>query len=254
MKKVIIIIWIIIWLIVINFSSFLEFKKNNWKYKYANFLYKQWNYREALNIYKNNLQINQQGGFSPLSKNSEINHNIWNTIYKIAEREEDSKLKINYLEEALLSYRKSLKIKFNEETKKNLEFVQEKIKQEKEKLKKAEEDKKKKEEEKKQEWEKVSPHSVSPKGREVGQWDENNEKTWEKKWKNKEERKLSKEWEKFIEDYEKKLKEEEKRNRNNFNKVYKENRQQNIFDNFEEIFWNSQFNNSLLDKNEKKDW
>jgi hypothetical protein len=47
------------------------------------------------------------------------------------------------------SYRKSLKIKFDEEAKKNLEFVQEKIKQEKDKLKKKEEEEKKAEEAKK---------------------------------------------------------------------------------------------------------
>ena len=230
-NKFLIIIFILLWLILVNFSSFFEFYKNNLIYKNANFLYKQKNYREALSQY--NLLENN---------NYQTNYNIWNTIYKIWDSENDSKLKIKYWEESLNYYRKSLKIKFDEEANKNLDFIQEKIKQEKEKLKKDEEEKK---QEKKGKWEKVSPHSISPKGREAEQEDS---------WKNKQERKLTKEWEKFIKNSEKKLKEQEKNNQNSFNKVYRENKSQNIFDNFEELFWNSQFDNSLLDKNEKKDW
>jgi len=166
MKKVIIIFEIIIWLIIINifdiyayYNNFLwkkfytekkyenaisNFWKNNSKvseYNIANSLYKQKKYRDALQKYKSILQKNQQGGFSPLHSNFKILHNIWNTIYKIWEDETDSKLKINYFTKSVENYSKALEIKFDEETKANLEFVQNKIKQEKEKQKKQEEKK-----------------------------------------------------------------------------------------------------------------
>jgi len=48
------------------------------------------------------------------------------------------------------------------------------------------------------------------------------------------------------------LKQEQKRNAKNFGKVYQE--QNNPFDDFDEFFNNSLFDNSILDKGEKKDW
>jgi Ca-activated chloride channel family protein len=160
-KKIILIITFTLWLIIINFynlkfyyhnfewnkfyknsnfsGSILEFQKSwnfEWKYNIANALYKQGKYRDALKVYNELLK----SPIIPFYKGDEqffkIFHNIWNTIYKIWEKENDSKTKVKYWKESIESYTNALEIKFNEETNHNLIFVQNKIKIEKEKIKK----------------------------------------------------------------------------------------------------------------------
>jgi hypothetical protein len=48
------------------------------------------------------------------------------------------------------------------------------------------------------------------------------------------------------------LKKEQYKNQNNFNKVYEENKVNDIFN--DPFFNNSIFDNSQLNKNQKKDW
>lgn len=161
MKKIVSIIsFIIIWISIINIFDFYYFiNNNNWiklynnkeyneainnfkinnhkisEYNIANSLYKQEKYRDALQKYN----ILSTENFSPLQ--FKTLHNIWNTIYKIWENEKNSELKIKYLTESIENYSKALEIKFDEETKANLEFIQNKIKQERKKQQKQEEEK-----------------------------------------------------------------------------------------------------------------
>ena len=48
------------------------------------------------------------------------------------------------------------------------------------------------------------------------------------------------------------MKQEQKRNAKNFGKVYEQ--KNNPFDDFDEFFNNSLFDNSMLDRGQQKDW
>lgn len=128
-------------------DEFEEAEKNfslanniEWEYNKWNILYKQKKYTEAIKKYLS-LENNNKSEI-----NFRINHNIWNTYYRISEGEKGSKQKLYYLNKTIEHYKKALDIRYDEETKQNLDFVLKKIKDEETKQK----DEKNKEEQKKQ--------------------------------------------------------------------------------------------------------
>jgi len=272
-----------------NFSEAIKYFSNShniyWEYNKANSLYKEKKYKDAVKIYKSILTKQKN------EINFRLNHNVWNWFYRIWEEEKDSIKKIKFWKEAIKYYLKALEIKFDEETNKNLEFVQNKIKQENKKQEdKKQEDKKqedKKQEDKKQEnkkqedkkgwkkgenkedWEKNKDWKEGKTWKENKEWDNKAWKEWEtkkawkenKNWDNKTwkegkswEDKLSKQQEDILQAYEQKLKKDQEQNAWNFNKVYQE--QTNPFDNFDSFFENDPFfNNNLLNRwSEERDW
>ena len=117
-----------------RFSEAIKYFSNSnniyWEYNKANSLYKEKKYKDATQVYKSILTKKKN------EINFRLNHNIWNWFYRIWEEEKDSIKKIKFWKEAIKHYLKALEIKFDEETNKNLEFVQEKIKQEEKKQEK----------------------------------------------------------------------------------------------------------------------
>lgn len=168
-------------------------------------------------------------------------HNLWNSYYRLWEKEENLEKKIYFYLKSVLSYEEALNIKFDEQTKFNHDFVLEKLKE----LQKEQENKK----QKKNEWDKNNKDKK-------GNWNNNennkeNQNSDEKKWNNQQENnqqepKLQPKWptidiskdyqrwlkkldeneKQMLEEYLKQLKEEEKQNRTLNNK--KQN--QDIFD------------------------
>lgn len=101
-------------------NYFKESESKNWIYNYANTNYKLWKYDIALKKYLSILWENKS------EFDFVLLHNIANTYYKLSL--EDKQKEIDLLEKSSNYYQKALDIKYNEETKKNLEFVLEKIK------------------------------------------------------------------------------------------------------------------------------
>lgn len=111
-------------------DSIFHFEKAwniQWIYNKANSLYKQKKYKESIMEYKSIL-ITQKNKL-----NFKINHNIWNALYRIWELEEENSKKIKNREDSIKYYVDALNIVYNEETKKNLDFILNKIKEEKNK-------------------------------------------------------------------------------------------------------------------------
>ena len=268
-------------------KNFSKSKNIFWAYNKANSLYKQWKFSNAAKEY-----------FSILSEdknemNFNLNHNIWNSYYRIWEKSEKTEEKKAYREKSVEYYEKALDVKYNEETKKNLEFVLNKIK-------KLWEDKNKKEENKDKKNQNNSKNSDSKNGKKSWEkekkWDKegqkNNQESWKKNWtwnkskdtkskdwdkkngekgkkwsdwkpweksKNqnwqswKEDSWISKEQEEALKQYEKSLKNTQKQANKYFNKVYQENNSNDPFDSF---FQNDPFFNNWDLKwwKEKKDW
>ncbi len=243
-NKILITFSVILWLFLINIFSINSFY-NNFEWKK---LYENKDFSGSLNYFKKN-------------KDYIWLYDLWNVNYKLWEKslplqEGDLEGVIKLWEKSLDFYKNSMKIKYTKEAEENYDFVKKKL----EELKKKQEDQKKNKEQKKQDNNKQ----------------ENKQNKYWKKWENKQEEKKWNSWEKKdwktagqqggfsplqklspqakqqIKAYEEKLKQEQKRNVNNFGKVYQE--QSNPFDEFDEFFNNSLFDNSILDKGEKRDW
>jgi len=230
-----------------------------WIYNVANSLYKQKKYKEAIKEYKSIFWTKDKNILFA------INHNIGNIFYKFWELEKKQNQKIKNWEESVKYYWYALNIKYNEETKKNLEFVLSKIKKEKKK-KNEEKNKKKTKKESDKQWEKQEnksdKQSTNNKKNDKKQWKQSKVgdkqgKSWQKNeksaqkwqiWKNK----LSSSQEQALKKYEEALKKEQEKNQSNFNKVYRENNSNDPFSNF---FNDPFFNNDLLNNwSWKKDW
>ena len=175
------------------FSNSVEYFEKAWNiewfYNKANALYKQKKYIEAIKEYKSILWDEKN------DLNFRINHNIANTFYRIWEEEKDSTKKIKNWEESIKYYTDALNIKYDEETKKNLEFVLEKIKKQKE-----EEKNKDNKEDNKKDWDKQQDWKEQ-------NWDKKNnwdkKEWWEKKW-DKSDKQQEKWWESWKDWEEKK--------------------------------------------------
>jgi len=246
------------WLYIDSSTSFEKAWNIQWTYNKANSLYKNSKYNEAIKEYLSILWKEE------ININFLINNNIANSYYRLWEIEED---KIKSWEEAVEYYNKALDIKYNDETKENLEFVLNKIKEEKEKKENKDEEKKdnkKSEESNQEDWEKWEEKNENKENK-TDSWStseddkKEEEKKWEweeKKWTEKSEgegneNKISEEQEDALKQYEKALKQAEQENQDWFNKVYQENSNNTPFDIFNDPF----FNNDLLDnKSWEKDW
>jgi len=248
-------------------------------YNKGNALYKQKVYSWALKEYKSILWKEKT------NINFKLNYNIWNSFYRVWEWEKDSNLKIKNWEEAIKYYRDTLNIKYDNEAKKNLEFVLLKLKKEKQKQQEKNKKKGKNKADKKnqnnqekssKEWDKKSKQDSNKDSKKAGKkslkdtkkdgkWDKStkkdskqaqNSKKWDNSWKSSDKkwsiRQLSKEQKSKIDAYQKALKNEQKNNSNAFNKVYQENNNNDPFWNF---FNDPFFNNDLLNQwSQKRDW
>ncbi len=232
------------------------FPKNDLiKLKRADYFYKLWEFDKALEKYMELDCLNSENCFI-------LNHNIANTYYKIWEFSLDQK-KLEYWQKSLSHYSKALDNKYNIETKKNYDFVLDKLNKLMEELRKKEQEKPKPESEEKQESQKEEKKQEQEEKKEqdsnTQKEDNENTQSWEEqqeqvipKWESlkidetseKLQKPLSNEDKQEIEKYIEQLKKEEEQNIN-LNKP-KDNR--DIFDIFEDDFFFEWF-----DKNEN-DW
>lgn len=212
-----------------------------------------------------------------------LNHNIWNIYYRLWEKESDINTKKDNYEKSVSMYKHSLKINYDKETEKNLEFVLSKLNE----LKKQEEKKEEQEtrdDNKKDDWGKIG---TGQKDASSNDWQNNsleqlnnseqkddsgkNNSSWEKasswdkygsskNWKVNEtwndkafEQWLSDEQKQAIEEYSNNLEYSQKDYWQYYNKLYQEQSDPTeVFNNF---FWgDSFFDNSLLNnQKEEKD-
>lgn len=222
-----------------------------WSYNEWNALYKQKKYIEAIKKYLSILSVEKN------KLNFNLNHNLWNSYYRFWEIEKDNNKKIKYWQEAVKYYKQALEIKYDEQTKQNLDFVLDKIKEEQ---KKQEEQEKKDKNNKSKTWsEKNSENNTWSWSKDKTWTWSKNEKDWDKSkswkenniWKSDKQWQITKEQEDAMKKYTDALKQAQKDNLNWFNKVYQDNNN-NPFD---EIFNDPFFDNSLLNnKSSKKDW
>jgi len=115
-----------------KFLQVLSYFPNSsiWYYNKANTFYKMWDYKQAISYY---LSIKPKN----LKQKYFILHNLWNSYYKLWEQFEKDKPEVSlyYRKKAIIFYQQALKIWENKidsgnlfETKSNLEFVLNKIK------------------------------------------------------------------------------------------------------------------------------
>ncbi len=239
-----------------------NFQKSNNIYgilNQANSFYKEKNYEEAikkyLSIYNDDKNI----------LSFKINHNLWNSYYKYSEIIENNEEKIQYLQKTIEYYEKALNIIYDEETKKNLEFVLDKInnlekeqwdesKSEKEQWDESQEQWDETKNEWNENWDEWQEQWDETKSEWNEKWDESQEQSdetkneWNENW---DENNLNPEQKQILENYQEALKQNQIQNSNYYNKVYQENNN----DPFEDFFTDPFFNNDLLNWwNNKKDW
>lgn len=269
-KKIIFLTW---FLIIINLFTIIPFYNNYmwikyaWKQEYekahfyfqktpnhhsryndAIIYYKEWEYEKAL----------ETSYYSVNSDNMDLKfkseHNLGNIYYKIWEKEDNKDKKLeNYLN-SLMYYDYALNIKYDIETKKNRDFVEEKIK--------------KLEEEKNNE-EQSQESNNSNQGEDKA---EDNKQNWNTKENetennnnqentnsNNESSSLSEEDIKNLEEYAQFLKDIQSSNSEAFNKVYEEQSNDPFGVFFEDEFFNNFFYNPFIDmfdnrESNSKDW
>jgi len=239
MKKIIITLFITIWLLSIfyyeNRNLIMSNKINNIGIKaYNNELHDIW--------------IGQFNFANNIKQDAIILYNIWNTYYKTAEEKNDENEKIAYYELALDSYSWSLNLEYNQDTQDNYEYVEQKLdkllnpEQEEQDTQSEEENSKSNQQWEKQEAEESNSEAVEGQEwnktedtkewtnseewtkSEEGDWDENSswnnweEWSWEWEWNNRKEN-LTQEQLKQIEKYSEDLKETEFYNQKYFNKT-----------------------------------
>lgn len=217
----------------INKNLELVFKNNDLlKLKKADYYYKISEYEKAYEKY------------SEIDCNKKyicfiLNHNLWNTAYKIWEKLNNLD-KLNYWQKSLFYYSKALSIKYDEETKKNYDFVLEKLNKLKNEIKKEN-----LKNQSKDNWPKNDQNTKNNQSNESNDW-QNKQNNWEKndvspKWPSikinddtkKSYKPLSEEEKKQIEDYLKSLREEEKQNI----ELNKPQEDRDIFDILQEDFF-----------------
>lgn len=300
LKKIIIISTFILLLFWINFSSLKSYYYNKtwekyfmqndlktalkyfslanndfWKYNEWNIFYANKDFSWAISNYESILDTKK----SDLLFNT--SHNLWNSYYRIWEKLEWDNQK-KYYEKSVNYYSWALNIKEDSETRANLEFVLNKLKEQEKKDDKSDE-KSSSGSQDNSSWSGSQNSSWSgSQNSSIGSWSQNNENSWQdnsstwsgsqdnstwswsqsnswswtqnassenawdnsKSWASAEA--LSSEQLKAISDYKEALKKEQDYNSEWFNKVYQGDWNWDIFDNF--------FNNSLLNQDEKKDW
>ncbi|NVP17261.1 tetratricopeptide repeat protein [Candidatus Gracilibacteria bacterium] len=185
------------------------------------------------------------------------NHNLGNAYYRIGEIDLENNLK--YFEMSLKFYEKALNLFYDKETKSNYDFVLDKIKNlENNKDNSSKESQEDNSNSQEKNEEKSSESDQKNSSSNEGNTQENNEKNNQdgndgkendgessEKLQEKQESKLTGEQIKAIEEYKEMLEKEQNYNSEGFNKVY-EGDNMDIFESF--------FNNSLLENDDKKDW
>lgn len=222
---------------------FLKANNNSWNYNLWNISYIKWNYDSAINYFS---KISEYSSEELLYR---TNHNLWNSYYRIGETDFDNELK--HYQSSLYYYQKALNIRFDEETKANYDFVSDKIKNLEEKDKEEQEQNN----DENQEWtwnttekNEDTNSNESNKNQENSQNEDTNSineksNSWQKL--DSQSPELTNEQINAIEEYKEMLKKEQDLNTEWYNKVY-EWENIDIFESF--------FNNSLLEDDNKKDW
>ena len=270
----------LIWFLIVNVFTF----KNFFWLSYGNIDFKNDNFTWALDDFEKVDSL--EGNYNKLNSNYRLEdynnilenledcneakdcflyyHNLWNTYFRLYEQsssESSSKREgvvtseEDLLKSSISSYLSALKIRYDEETEKNLEYVKYVL----DDLKREEEEKQEQEENTSEEGNQGDEKTVENWEENKDWWEENsidseessteniNEEWWEYK-------QLSESEKNTLEQYSKALEEWQKEFWKYYNKVYSESR--NPVDEFEVIFWNDPlFDNSALDwRNEEKDW
>jgi len=228
-----------------NLNIYLEkiFPRNN------HLLFKKWDFYYKMGMFEKAIDLYSKVKCESEKTCQKLYHNIGNSYYKSADFL-DEKQQIEYYKNALWSYQKSLNYTFNDETKKNYDFVlnklqalMDKIKEEAQKNENQKSQEKKdedtqenqKQEQQQEQWQKSQWNSdeIIPKWNSI-QISPQELETIEK-W-------LTPQEKKEIQEYLEQLKREEWENRN-FNKPQEK---KDIFDIYQDFFgwWNF----------EKKDW
>lgn len=220
----------------INKNLEIIFKNNDLlKVKKADYFYKMWEYEKAYKKYNEIKCENKDLCFI-------INHNIWNTTYKIWEKLNNLD-KLNFWQKSLSYYLKALEFKYDKQTKKNYDFVSDKLNKLKQEIKKENKKQEEKQDGKNEKWD--SDKKENQNNNEQNNWEEkkneNQNENVTPKWpsmnidddKNISKKPLSKEEKKQLEDYIKWLKQEEKQNLE-FNKLGED---RDIFDILQEDFF-----------------
>jgi hypothetical protein len=213
----------------------------------------------GINAYINELYVIWIGQFNLANntkKDAVILYNIWNTHYKIAEEKNNENEKIAYYELALDSYSWSLNIDYNQDTKYNYEYVEQKLDKLLNTEQEEQETKLDEESTENQEWEEINPASgkeqewdITEESKEVTEWEEKKweensnwndwsnwkEWSWEWEWTNETEE-LSQEQLEQIEKYSEDLKKTEFYNQKYFNKVNHNELNDKSYDELMDIF------------------
>lgn len=242
------------------------------KYNIANTYYKQNDFQKALTFYNYALSDNKT-----CEKNPDFcflnYHNIWNTYYRLWEKNNDWEQKKSLRDQAITSYEKALNIKYDQETKENLEFVQKKLEDIKMKDLSSQNQQSQNgswdqawqswDNQQNQSWSwNQSTQSWDNSQQQNGSWDQTSKsQSWDNKqsqnwsWnqsKDDDSSRLNKDQEQKLQDYMQYLKQQELNNQWNFNKKPQDsNPQQDIFSQF---FGNNPFfDNWALNNDGKKD-
>jgi len=194
-----------------------------------------WDFERGYNIW-NSLYKSEQYEIAAASyeltaekynRDYELFHNLWNTQYKLGN-----------LESAIENYESALEIQAHPETQKNLEFVQNKLKN----LEQEQQEQWENQEWEESGWEENSdsqeqnPHPPSG----TSPWqEEENKNGWEEQW-------LSEQTQAILEKRAEDLEQAQEDFKKHYNQNYKQDNSNNLLERI--------FNNSLLDQTEQKDW
>jgi Ca-activated chloride channel family protein len=257
-------------------NAYQNFKKSDQynnsaieKYNIADTYYKQWDFQNALTFY--NYALSETQNCDKETDFCFLNyHNLWNTYYRLWEKNNDLEQKKSLRNQAITNYEKALKIKYDKETKENLEFVQRKI----EELDQQEKDKQNQQnnsgsnnskqkwswdnqqsqngswwDQKNWSWSNVQTNNHS--SQENWSWNRQNQNTWNNNSNtNNSENNLSKDQTQKLQEYMQYLQQEELKNQWNFNKKTQNSDQQDIFSQF---FWSDPFFDNSALNNDGKD-
>lgn len=224
----------------------------------ANSLYKLWDFEKAKDIFKSLKDINNDFF---------INHNLWNSYFKIWEKNQDESKKLKSWNDALIAYENALSVKYDDETKKNYDFVKEKIKNINEKNEKENEEKNQQKDKQTWSWNAKQEQDLQNQEKkdleqdwwegEAEEFTKNEEwKEWSQ-WPEKQENKssFSEQEQKEIQDYTKGLKQIQKDNQKYFNRSNNYNKWNDPNDIFWNLFNDPFFNNNPFEQeSNEKDW
>ncbi len=183
-------------------KKFTQANNVEWIYDIWNTLYKQWKYEDSIKTYLSILWTWKN------ELNFRLNHNLWNAYYRFWEKQTNINLKKWYWEKAVTYYQKALKIKYDEQTKDNLEFVLNKLKdlknqknnkQQQKQQNKNWQKKDNKQQTQNQNWQKKNSQNKQGqwKKQENKNWKKNSSsKNWQKQWEKKENKSAQWNWNK----------------------------------------------------------